>query len=77
MNAHGIDRRIPPLAPMDTQMDTPMGTAGALPQSPATSAVAVVESASRRPDLRKRRNYAPPRDSFFETAAMRREMYRL
>ncbi|MGQ9410325.1 hypothetical protein [Mycolicibacterium gilvum] len=50
---------------------------GLFRKAPATSAVAVVESASRRPDLRKRRNYAPPRDSFFETAAMRREMYRL
>lgn len=45
--------------------------------APQTKAVVVAEVASRRPDLRKRRSYAPARDSFLEKAAMSREMYRL
>ena len=39
--------------------------------------VAVEVEAKTRPDLRKRRTYAPARDAFLENSAMRREMYRL
>ena len=48
-----------------------------VPDAPQTQAAVVAEVTSRRPDLRKRRSYAPARDSYLEKAAMRREMYRL
>lgn len=50
--------------------------AGLIPKRRAAAAVAV-EVDVPLPALGTRRSYAPPRDAFLETSAMRREMYRL
>ncbi len=53
--------------------------AGLTWKSPKSSKAAALtaEAAVERPELRKRRSYAPPRDAFLENSSMRREMYRL
>ena len=45
---------------------------------PRTRAISAQEAAVEAPtELRTRRSYAPARDAFLETSAMRREMFRL
>ena len=50
--------------------------AGFLRIRPKVVEAAISETVTR-PELKKRRTYAPARDAFLENSAMRREMHRL